>query len=145
MRIRKEKYFRFLQRSDPLPAGSLRSPSRARISVKRRPKEPTRRSKFRGGAFCPRDVLHLLSFCQRPPFLLRSSYTLLSFAFPSRYRTELTTREDGGKRIIPVLSLSLPFCLLRSSRSTSEPTIRSLASLVLSRDNGSSLFVGSAR
>lgn len=120
---------------------SLGSPPRARISVKRRPKEPT----FKIPRRCllsPRCASPSFFLPARSPFLLCSSFSSLfrlSLSLP-----ELSTREDGGKRIIPVLSLSLPFCLLRSSRSTSEPTIRSLASLVLSRDNGSSLFVGSA-
>lgn len=125
------KIFSVFTEIGPSANRAVLDPPRARESPLKGGRR-SRRSKFRGGAFCPRDALHLLSFCQRSPFLLRSSFSSLfrlSLSLP-----ELSTREDGGKRIIPVLSLSLPFCPLRSSRSTSEPTIRSLASLVLSRD-----------
>lgn len=85
-------------------------------------------------------MLHLLFFCQRPSFLLRPSFSLLPF--PHSFILSLpglSTKEDGGKRIIPILlsllsfslALSLPLWLSRSSRSTSEPAIRSLASLSL--------------
>lgn len=64
---------------------SLGSPSRARESPLKGGRR-SRRSKFRGGAFCPRDVLHLLSFYQRGRPFFFVLLSLLSFAFPSRYQ-----------------------------------------------------------
>jgi len=54
------------------------------------------RSKFRGGAFCPRDVPRLFSFCQRSLFLLRSPSSSLSpsFSIPPA----LAEPSTGGRR-----------------------------------------------
>lgn len=134
---RRTKIFSVFTRDcrDSLPT-EVSNPFRpARIPVKKETERADESSKFRGGAFCPRDVLHLLSFCQRSSFLLRPSSSLLSFSIPSSSHYQNCRREDGGKRIIPILlppphflslTLSLPLRLSRSSRSTSEPAIRSL-------------------
>jgi len=91
-----------------------------------------------------------------PAVVLSSSSFLLSSLFlPFLHPLSLPELSTRGRRKThnsdsPSLSsfsltLSLPLRLSRSSRSTSEPAIRSLVSLVFSRDNGSLFFVGSAR
>lgn len=133
---------------------SLRSPSVPRESpVKRRPNEPTRAQNSAAVPFVPAMCASPSLFL--PAVVLSSSSFLLSSPFLHSFilsLPELSTRgrkkthnSDSPPSLSLSLILSLPLRLLRSSRSTSEPAIRSLASLVFSRDNGSLFFVGSAR
>lgn len=137
----RENIFGFYRDRTLRRLGSLGSPSRARISVKRRPKEPT----FKIPRRCLLSPRCASPFFFLPAVVLSSSFLLLFSLSPFPLATRIVdekgrrkTHNSGSLFVSPILSFTLISIYVRANdpeSGLSYPLARS--------SNGSSLFVGS--